>query len=302
MRTGPLAGVLLKNFPDLGYLKTCIAERQAWPTVLLQVEAKDAYRPDVLGPLSLFANVRGASVVRSEDMATRIPPGTYALTNAGARYTLEIEEAAETQNLHVSGDAAAAVYRALVTDDDRLIEVPDAAGPPLTVFPRLYRRTPTFDLLLGRAFEVASATPAALDEAVADVLVHLLAVHRGALYEAARVPAARAATRTELYRRLARSVDLMHATTHDALPLDVLAEAACLSKYHYLRAFRQTFGTTPHRYHTRLRIAQAQRLLTGSRLAVAEVGFAIGFDEPSAFTRAFRRHVGVPPATYRAAA
>ncbi|MEL6611139.1 MAG: AraC family transcriptional regulator [Bacteroidota bacterium] len=294
--------MLLTSFPDLAYLKSCIAARQAWPTVLLQVKAHEAYRPDVLGPLSLFANVTGASVIRSEGMATRIPPGTYALTNAGAPYTLEIEDAAETQNLHVRGATAAAIYRAFVTPDDHLLDAPDAEGGPLTVVPRLYARTATLDRLLARAFEAARATPTALDEAVADVLVHLLAVHRGALHEVARVPAARAVTRAEVYQRLVRSVDLMHATPEAALPLDGLAAAACLSKYHYLRAFRQTFGTTPHRYHTRLRIARAQRLLAESRLAVAEVGLAVGFDEPSAFTRAFRRVIGVSPSGYRAAA
>ncbi|MEM6785596.1 MAG: helix-turn-helix transcriptional regulator [Bacteroidota bacterium] len=294
--------MLLTQFPDLAYLKSCIATRQAWPTVLLQVKAREEYRPDVLGPLSLFANVAGTSVIRSEGMATRIPPGTYALTNAGAPYTLEIEGATETQNLHVRGATAAAIYHALVTPDDGLLDRPDAAGPPLTVVPRLYTRTDSLDQLLAHAFETARTTPTALDEAVADVLVHLLAVHRGALDEAARVPAARAATRAEVYQRLVRSVDLMHATPETALPLDALAAAACLSKYHYLRAFRQTFGTTPHRYHTRLRIERAQRLLAESRLAVADVGLAVGFDEPSAFTRAFRRVVGVSPSGYRAAA
>ncbi|MEL6442862.1 MAG: hypothetical protein AAFQ86_01330 [Bacteroidota bacterium] len=221
--------MLLTSFPDLACLKSRIATPRAWPTVLLQVKAHEAYRPDVLGPLSLFANVAGASVIRSEGMATRIPPGTYALTNAGAPYTLEIEGAAETQNLHVRGATASAIYRALVTPDDHLLDAPDAEGRPLTVVPRLYTRTTTLDRLLARAFEAARATPAALDEAVADVLVHLLSVHRGALHEAARVPAARAVTRAEVYQRLVRSVDLMHATPEAALPLDGLAAAACLS-------------------------------------------------------------------------
>ncbi|HLA64291.1 MAG TPA: AraC family transcriptional regulator [Rhodothermales bacterium] len=294
------------TFPDVGALKAMIVERGAWPTVLLRVAARDEYRPDIPGPLSLFANRRGTSVVRVGGVATRVPEGAYTLTNSGDRYTLEIERPAETLNLHVGGGVAEAVYHALVTPDDRLLDAPEASGMPargpLRFVPRLHARDAAFELHYARLFRVAEGATEALDEALAVLLRHLLVVHRGVLAEVARVPAASPAVRAELYGRLARALDLARTDYARPLALDELATAAALSKYHFLRLFARTFGQTPHQYVAGLRMEAARRLLRASVLGVAEVGMAVGYDDPSVFSRTFRRHVGASPVLFRAAA
>ena len=80
---------------------------------------------------------------------------------------------------------------------------------------------------------------------------------------AGSVPALRASTRQELWRRLHRARDYIHANATGPIDLAAIARVACLSPHHFHRLFRKAFGETPHRYRTRLRLARAAVLLKG---------------------------------------
>lgn len=89
----------------------------------------------------------------------------------------------------------------------------------------------------------------------------------------------------------------MRADPADPYPLDVMAEEAGLSRFQFIRAFRDAMGTTPHAYLLSQRIAQAKRLL-GEGEGVASVAAACGFADQSHLTTAFRRLVGLTPAQF----
>ncbi len=88
-----------------------------------------------------------------------------------------------------------------------------------------------------------------------------------------------------------------HLAEH--VPLAALAELVDLSLYHFARAFTQSFGMPPHRYHWARRMDRARRLLQTPALSVTQVGSRIGFCETSSFTRAFRKYTGLTPSEYR---
>ena len=85
----------------------------------------------------------------------------------------------------------------------------------------------------------------------------------------------------------------------DEIPLLELAAVAQLSPYHFARAFKQSFGAPPHRYHTNRRMERAKTLLELPTRSVTEIGMMLGFAETSSFTTAFRRSVGSTPSDYR---
>ena len=85
----------------------------------------------------------------------------------------------------------------------------------------------------------------------------------------------------------------------EVISLGALAELVDLSLYHFARAFRQSFGTPPHRYHMARRIDHAKGLLRMPTLSVTQIGSRIGFCEASSFTRAFRKFTGLTPTEYR---
>jgi AraC family transcriptional regulator len=83
------------------------------------------------------------------------------------------------------------------------------------------------------------------------------------------------------------------------IPLAQLAEVARLSPYHFVRAFKQSFGLPPHRYLSKLRMNEAKALLADPTLSVTQIGVNLGFSETSSFTTAFRKHTGLTPTAYR---
>lgn len=80
--------------------------------------------------------------------------------------------------------------------------------------------------------------------------------------------------------------------------LEDMAELACMSKYHLVRAFRREAGLTPHRFQLQNRVRKGQRLLAGPA-TVAEAAAAAGFCDQSHFDRQFKRLVGLTPAAYK---
>ncbi len=78
-----------------------------------------------------------------------------------------------------------------------------------------------------------------------------------------------------------------------------LADVARLSLGHFNRAFRQTFGTSPHQYVINQRIAHASGLLEGTDTPISEVARLSGFTSCSYFGAQFRRATGMSPGEYR---
>jgi AraC-like DNA-binding protein len=96
------------------------------------------------------------------------------------------------------------------------------------------------------------------------------------------------------------SASLVDATVPSPM-LAQLASAACLSVNHFIRAFHQQTGVTPHRYVVLRRIDRAIALLKRSEKSVAEVADDVGFATPAHFVATFRRTMGVTPGAFRVA-
>jgi AraC-like DNA-binding protein len=84
----------------------------------------------------------------------------------------------------------------------------------------------------------------------------------------------------------------------EPISLATLAQRVRLSPYHFCRAFKQSFGMPPHRYHTGRRIERAKTLLAKSDPSVTDIGFTVGFSQTSSFSAAFRKATGLTPTAY----
>ena len=78
-----------------------------------------------------------------------------------------------------------------------------------------------------------------------------------------------------------------------------LAGVVQLSKSHFFRAFRKTFGESPLAYIMTRRIRRAQELMLTSPLPLSQVALECGMCDQAHFSRAFRRIVGTNPNTWR---
>ncbi len=104
---------------------------------------------------------------------------------------------------------------------------------------------------------------------------------------------------TDLHERLCRARRYIDECYDLPLDLTEISKQACLSRYHFLRLFRETFATTPHQYLIRRRIEKAKELLCSERFSVTDVCFEVGFQSLGSFSALFRRCVGDAPNNYR---
>jgi AraC family transcriptional regulator len=96
-----------------------------------------------------------------------------------------------------------------------------------------------------------------------------------------------------------RVLDYIDAHLESDLSLTELANTVDRSPRHFLRLFRQSFGTTPHRFVADVRLGRAKALLAAGRLSVAEVALILGYTSQSHFTAVFHKATGVTPGRFR---
>ena len=102
-------------------------------------------------------------------------------------------------------------------------------------------------------------------------------------------------------RHLLRAKDLADARYFEPLSVDDLASAAGLSRAHFSREFRRTFGEPPHAYLLTRRLERAAALLRSTDNSVADICFSVGLQSVGSFTTSFTRTYGMSPTAYRAA-
>jgi AraC family transcriptional regulator len=103
-------------------------------------------------------------------------------------------------------------------------------------------------------------------------------------------------------RALAQAFEFMEFNLSRRLTLGDIAEAACVSRFHFARLFRVSTGHSPMQYLAKLRIERAKALLSGGGDSVCTIADALGFCDQSHFTRVFRRSVGMTPGQFAASA
>jgi AraC family transcriptional regulator len=100
-------------------------------------------------------------------------------------------------------------------------------------------------------------------------------------------------------RRLTRVLDYIGANLEGDLTLARLASVACLSRFHFSRAFKAAIGRSPHHYVSAKRLELAKQLLEKGDQPLAHIALTLKFSCQANFTRAFREATGQTPAQYR---
>ena len=99
-------------------------------------------------------------------------------------------------------------------------------------------------------------------------------------------------------QHLQRAAELMQDDSASPLSLSQLSAVAGLTPSHFVRAFSQHYGMTPHAYLLDRRIRHTRTLLKQGQ-PLAEVALASGFADQAHFQRQFKRRVAATPGQYR---
>lgn len=99
---------------------------------------------------------------------------------------------------------------------------------------------------------------------------------------------------------IAKALSLMHAEPRTAWTVEGLSREVAQSRATFARRFAALVGEPPVAYLTRYRLCLASQLLAQTALSLDEIAARVGYDNASAFSRAFRRLYGDSPGRFRA--
>ncbi|HEY0260652.1 MAG TPA: AraC family transcriptional regulator [Lacisediminihabitans sp.] len=95
--------------------------------------------------------------------------------------------------------------------------------------------------------------------------------------------------------QISRSIRWIRQHSTETIRIDDLAAMAGLSVSSFHRHFRAVTSMTPIQFHKQIRLQEARTLLMTRPHDVAEIGYLVGYDSPSQFSREYRRAFGEPP-------
>jgi AraC-like DNA-binding protein len=253
------------------------------------------------GTLSVKCVLEGAAVWRTGGRAFVLRSNAYLVLNDRQPYSIHIDSPAQratTFCVFFSRGYVEDVFRSLTDTPDRLLDQPALAAPveftqTMVPFGRAMREAVT---RLRAGVEAGDDDP----DRVAAVAAALFADQRGGAASIDRLDAVKASTRAEVCRRLLRGRDYLLSHQERRVRLSEAAREACLSPYHFHRAFVAAFGTTPHQFIVEQRLLLAAGLLAGSARPVSDVCADTGFASAGSFSTLFRRRFGMSPRAYRA--
>lgn len=153
------------------------------------------------------------------------------------------------------------------------------------------------DAVIGRLMRelgwAGAGQRAAVESAL--LLLMVMALRHAAL---AGATAAGSARQTALVARLRERIDQRFRLRE---PVSAHARALGASLTALRQACASVAGTPPQQMLDDRCLLEARRLLLYSQMSVADIGYAVGFEDPAYFSRFFARHIGQPPRAWRAA-
>lgn len=96
-------------------------------------------------------------------------------------------------------------------------------------------------------------------------------------------------------QRVAKAIDRLKRDYARPLRVEELAKVAGMSPSSFHQHFKQVTALSPLQYQKQLRLQEARRLLLSETSGAGDVGFRVGYESPSQFSREYARFFGLPP-------
>ena len=128
---------------------------------------------------------------------------------------------------------------------------------------------------------------------------HLTALLTTAIIEAGLKPHDTRKTESRYYKGIHDITDYLNEHYAEEISVDSLAEKLNISKYYFIKIFKQATGESPVAYITKLRLSKAKYLLETTDLIMADIAASCGFNHFSSFTSQFKRYCGMSPTDYK---
>ncbi len=100
-------------------------------------------------------------------------------------------------------------------------------------------------------------------------------------------------------KKFQAAYDYINNNLESQIQIDTLAKITNLSRFYFIRSFKEETGMTPHAYIMKTRINRAIYCLSATQLTLSEITYKCGFSNESAFNNTFKKYTGKTPMNYR---
>jgi AraC family transcriptional regulator len=270
--------------------------------VIFNATAKAGGCDNHTGCFSIKTIISGEEWYRFDKRNIALRPGQFLILNDNQTYSCRVNQA-QVFSIFFKREFAADVFQDYRDREESLLDNPFSANTESPeFFQTLYDIDTTLQFKLSglaSVLEKRSYNEDEISEYLLYLLRQLIHVHKMEGCHTMRVNAIKQSTKAEIYKRLCLAKDLLHASFMDKLDLGTISSASCLSIPQLIRQFNSVFQCTPHQYLLRLRLQYAADQLTKNDEQVSSITLQSGFEDTSAFCRAFKTAYGASPEAYR---
>jgi len=276
--------------------------------IVFNASADESRCDQHVGCLSLKAVLKGEEWYGVGNREIAVRSHQFLVLNNDQPYSYRINSgvSARIVSIFFKKEFAAAVLKDALYTEDELLGDPHHTGEKMPeFFQTLHQAGPALQWQLSglvASLDKHGYNNCMVDEHLVWLLHHLISVQQAELCRSKNVNAIKASTKAEIYKRLVVARDMLHSSFFDNPNLNSIGETACLSVPQLVRQFKAVFNITPHQYLTRVKLEHAAHLLRSTQQPLQQITWLCGFEDVSAFCRAFKGAYGIQPARFRSGA
>jgi AraC-like DNA-binding protein len=95
--------------------------------------------------------------------------------------------------------------------------------------------------------------------------------------------------------RISRAIGYLRENFHQPLRMEEIAQELGMSVSGFHHHFKSVTAMSPLQFQKQIRLQEARRLMLGEDLDAASAGFRVGYEDPSYFSREYKKLFGAPP-------
>jgi AraC family transcriptional regulator len=249
---------------------------------------------------SIKTVLKGEMVYVIDGREKLVEPGTFLVINKGTKYNcyIDAEEPVVDVSVQITDKTLTEAFRLSSANDRELLDAADSYNNPVQLETISFMDKLSHHLLCQIADQERDCMQR--DETKINLLARYFRLqHHQYAKQFEGLKNEHATTKKEILKRVHLAKDFLHSNYKHPINLEQVAVAACLSPGHMIRKFQEVFEITPYQYLRNLRLRKAVELLGCSNMSVQQITYAIGFESPSSFIRAFRQYYRNTPMNVR---
>ncbi len=276
-------------------------DRAAWPNMVACAKLAGPTSwswPKRVTPLSIKCLLNSSETYELPGRAVTVDKDSYLIINEGTEYASHIDSNGdvETATVFITEESIADVLATMQLTNHKLLDG-DAKAKSVHFVERLYPRDDKLVSILTNIHRAANSPgdDINIQQQLYVLIEHLLLLHEHVNSEIEALHYAKASTRDEVYKRLHVCRDYMISNLASQQNLDDIATIAGFAPHHFLRTFKEVFGTTPHQYLIKLRLEKAQSLIRKGTQPISEICLDVGFESLSSFSALYKKAYKLSP-------